>query len=254
MMFPEIPVLSDKYKAAKECGFRYVESGYPYPEPLETVKKAKEESGLQQILINAWPGDLTKGDLGLAALPSRQAEFDEKLELSIAYAKALDCKRMHIQAGNKPKTADPDLEKTYLANIKNAADKLQKEGILALIEPLNTRHTAPNYFLYDIHTAVDYLKRMDHPNVKLQFDFFHIQIMDGNLTANIEKYLPYIGHIQVAQVPDRGEPNLHGEINYKYIFKMLEEKGYDGYIGLEYNPRGNTVEGLKWIQEMGLTL
>ncbi|KAJ8305330.1 hypothetical protein KUTeg_015875 [Tegillarca granosa] len=130
------------------------------------------------------------------------------------------------------------------------------EGILALIEPLNTRHTAPNYFLYDIHTAVDYLKRMDHPNVKLQFDFFHIQIMDGNLTANIEKYLPYIvhvytnirhllvnstyvvGHIQVAQVPDRGEPNLHGEINYKYIFKMLEEKGYDGYIGLEYNPRG----------------
>ncbi|KAL5020927.1 hypothetical protein ScPMuIL_000082 [Solemya velum] len=206
-------------------------------EELQTITKAKHESGLKQVLINTWPGTLENGDLGLAALPNRMTEFREKLELSIQYAKALDCERMHVMAGRKPKYEDEAMEEVYLDNLQYSADRLQRENILALIEPINSRITEPNYFLTDIHKAIEYIKKVNHPNLKLMFDCFHIQIMDGNLTKNIKQYLPYIGHIQIASVPDRGEP-VDGEIDYQYFFKMLDEVGYEGYIGLEYKPRG----------------
>ncbi|XP_041360095.1 putative hydroxypyruvate isomerase [Gigantopelta aegis] len=255
-MFQEEQNLSKRYRAAKDAGFKFVEVGFPYDcgESLESIVNAKKEAGIEQVLVNAYPGDLKNGEMGIAALPHKRKEFQDKLELSIQYARALDCKRMHILAGLQPVYDDKTMEEEYLNNIEYAATRLQKEGILALIEPINSRVSFPKYFLSQPEKALKYVKKVNHPNLKMQFDFFHVQIMDGNLTSKLKEYLPHIGHIQISQVPDRGEPDDGGEINYRYIFKLLEDLHYDGYIGLEYKPRGDTVEGLKWVKEMGYSL
>ncbi|KAK3584574.1 hypothetical protein CHS0354_024622 [Potamilus streckersoni] len=254
MLFNEIQGLANRFAAAKEAGFKFVECTFPYSEPKEDLAAARKCAGLEHVLMNGWPGNMEAGDLGIAAIPGRSDEFQEKLEMSIGYAKALECKRMHLMAGRKTGLDFKDMEKTYLENLQYAADRLQKEGIMALIEPLNTRVTAPNYFLTSPHQALEYIKRIDHPNLKLQFDVFHVQLIAGDLTANLKAALPFIGHIQIAQAPDRGEPDLNGEINYKHVFRVIEEMGYDGYIGLEYKPRGeSTLEGLRWMEELGVT-
>lgn len=253
MMFCEVPTLAERYGAAKAAGFKNVESAFPYFEPLESLRDAKEKAGVEQIVINTWPGDLSKGDIGLAALPDRQQEFESKLDLAIKTAKALNCKRIHVMAGMKPDNCnEAEMESTYIKNVTMAAKKFQPEGITCLIEPLNSRITAPRYFLTDVNKAVEIIKKINLPNLKLQFDFFHIQIMEGNLTKTLEKFLPYVGHIQIAQVPDRGEPDRQGEINFPYVFDLLRKLNYDGFVGLEYKPRGNTLDGLKWIKEYGL--
>uniref|UniRef100_A0A8W8L6P1 Putative hydroxypyruvate isomerase n=1 Tax=Magallana gigas TaxID=29159 RepID=A0A8W8L6P1_MAGGI len=213
MMFSELPTLAERYGAAKAAGFKYVESAFPYFEPLESLRDAKEKAGVEQIVINTWPGDLKKGDVGLAALPDRQQEFESKLDLAIKTAKALNCKRIHVMAGMKPDNCnEAEMESTYIKNVTMAAKKFQPEGITCLIEPLNSRITAPRYFLTDVNK----------------------------------------GHIQIAQVPDRGEPDRQGEINFPYVFDLLRKLNYDGFVGLEYKPRGNTLDGLKWIKEYGL--
>ncbi|BFY99138.1 hypothetical protein BsWGS_02177 [Bradybaena similaris] len=254
MMFQEIPTLEGRYAAARNAGFKYVELTFPYGEPADNLKAALESAGLQQVLINAYPGDLKNGDLGLAAQPSRVADFKAGLETSVMYAKALGCKRMHIMAGLIPEGTNAagkeTMMKTYLDNIIYAADRLSQEGILALIEPVNNRISVPSYFLSVPSEGLEIVKKLNHPNLKLQFDIFHVQIMDGNLTKNIQNFLPYVGHVQLAQVPDRGEPDSNGEINFPYIFSVLEKLGYDGYIGLEYKPRGKTEDGLSWFKEL----
>ncbi|KAH3867284.1 putative hydroxypyruvate isomerase [Dreissena polymorpha] len=254
MLFQDIPSLVGRFRAAKDAGFKYVECTFPYAEGSEELGEACKEAGLQHVLINNWPGKMEKGELGLAALPDRVQDFRMQLELSIEYANCLDCKRMHIMAGRTSRYDHEEMENTYLDNLRFAADRLQKEGIMCLIEPLNSRITAPNYFLNNLHKGVEYIKKVNHPNLKLQFDVFHAQIISGDLTGNLKKYLPFIGHIQIAQVPDRGEPDLNGEVNYKYIFRLLEDIGYEGFIGLEYKPRTTTQEGLKWIKELGIEL
>ncbi|XP_029640085.1 putative hydroxypyruvate isomerase [Octopus sinensis] len=254
MLFTDLPNLSDRFLAAKEAGFRYTECAFPYSEDISVLKAAKEKSGVEHVLINSWPGDLASGQLGIAALTNERKTFRDKLELTIEYAKALDCKRVHIMAAKLPKYSDSAVEETFTDNLQYAADRLMKENIMGLIEPINSRLSVPKYFLDNLHKALKYVQELNHPNLKLQFDFFHVQIMDGNLTANFKDFLPYIGHIQISQVPNRGEPNTDGEINYNYIFKMLQSSNYDGYIGLEYNPVGNTRDGLSWIQQMGLQL
>ncbi|XP_045160266.1 putative hydroxypyruvate isomerase [Mercenaria mercenaria] len=253
MLFQEIPSLLGRFKAAKDAGFKYTECTFPYSEGPEELEKACKEAGVEHVLINSWPGKMEKGELGLAALPDRVQDFRMQLELSIEYANCLNCKRMHVTAGRTSRYKLEEMETTYLENLRFAADRLQKEGIMCLIEPLNSRITAPNYFLNNLQKGVDYIKKINHPNLKLQFDVFHAQIISGDLTGNLKKFLPYIGHIQIAQVPDRGEPDLQGEVNYKYIFQLLEDIGYDGFIGLEYKPRTTTTEGLKWMKEIGVS-
>ncbi|XP_064617178.1 putative hydroxypyruvate isomerase [Liolophura sinensis] len=250
MMFTEFPTLAERYEAAKDAGFKYVEATFPYGEDAGTLAEARRRAGLEHVLINGWPGELSAGDLGIAALRSRKLEFVDKLEMSIKYANALNCKRMHIMAGKRPEAE----EDVYLENIKYAADRLQKEGILALIEAVNSKLSAPGYFMDEPERGLEYVKKINHPNLKFQFDFFHVQIMSGNLTENLKKFLPHIGHIQISQVPDRGEPDDQGEITYPYIFRLLQELGYDGYVGLEYKPRGTTLEGLQWLEKAGCDL
>lgn len=254
MMFQELPKLSDRYQAAKDAGFRYVECTFPYDEPVEVLKAAKEKAGVEQVLINSWPGDQSQGQLGLATLSSKQKEFCDKLELTIDYAKALSCKKVHIMSGKHPKVPDKATEETYLQNIEYAANRLQQEDILGLIEAVNSKISVPNYFLDNPSKAFEYVQKINHPNLKMQFDIFHVQIMNGNLTANLKNWFPAIGHIQIAQAPDRGEPHSDGEINYGYIFKLLESLQYDGFIGLEYKPTGRTTDGLTWIKQFGLQL
>ncbi|KAL8574012.1 hypothetical protein ACOMHN_029459 [Nucella lapillus] len=248
-MFLEIPTLAERYNAAKQAGFQAVEAIFPYSESMESLARAKEESGLEHVLINSFPGEL-----GQAIMPDKIDTFREKLELTIQYAKALGCKRIHVMAGKKPPNCDgallKQMEDTFIANVTYAADRLQKEGILALLEAVNDRISMPNYFLNHPHKALEIVKKVNHPNLKVQFDVFHVQIMDGNITQNLKEQFPYIGHIQISQAPDRSEPDVHGEICFPYVFHLLEQMGYNGHIGCEYKPRGSTLEGLKWMKDL----
>lgn len=252
MMFKELATLSERYMAARDAGFKYVEMAFPYEESVDKLAVAKAASGLDQILINSYPGDLSKGELGLSIFPDRVEEFKQTLEVSIQYAKKLGVKKMHILSGKIPPGTDElmlqKMENTFISNLTYAANRLQQEEILALTEAVNSRISVPTYFLGHPHKALSYVKKINHPNLKVQFDVFHVQVMDGNITQNLKEQFPYIGHIQISQVPDRGEPDENGEICFPYIFHLLEKMGYSGFVGCEYIPRGSTVEGLKWMK------
>ncbi|XP_033868327.1 putative hydroxypyruvate isomerase [Acipenser ruthenus] len=252
-LFNELPEFTQRFQSAAAAGFRAVEAAWLYDADLLELQKAKKESGVEVVLINTPPGDLGNGDCGLGAVPGREADFRRGLELAVKYAKALDCSRIHLMAGRIPmgldRAAAAEMEATFIENLTYAANVLLKEGILGLVEPINTRITDPRYFLNTPHQAVDILQKVGSPNLKLQMDIFHWQIMDGNLTQNIKTYFPLIGHIQIAQVPDRNEPDSQGEVNFQYLFSLLEEMGYQGYVGCEYRPLGNTEDGLGWLRE-----
>uniref|UniRef100_A0AAV2KT97 Putative hydroxypyruvate isomerase n=1 Tax=Knipowitschia caucasica TaxID=637954 RepID=A0AAV2KT97_KNICA len=238
--------------AAAAAGFRAVEAAWPYEEELQELQRAREATGLELVLINTPPGNLGAGELGLGAAPGRQEEFRRGLEQALDYALGLGCKRIHLMAGRVPLGSEreevaPEMERVFIHNLQYAADLLSEKGLTGLIEPINTRITDPRYFLDSPHHAAAILKRVGKPNLKLQMDVFHWQIMDGNLTQNMLKYMSLIDHVQVAQVPDRHEPDSCGEINFLHVWDVLEQN-YSGYIGLEYRPRGSTEEGLGWIR------
>ncbi|CAB1429367.1 unnamed protein product [Pleuronectes platessa] len=253
-LFTELPDFSHRIHAAASAGFQAVEAAWLYDSDLKELQRATAAAGVEVVLINTPPGDVKAGDLGLGAVPGREAEFRQGLLLAIEYAKALDCKRIHLMAGRIPvgsqrKAVVKEMEAIFVQNLTYAADILSKEGITGLIEPINTKITDPRYFLDCPHQAAVILDKVGQPNIKLQMDIFHWQIMDGNLTQNIIKYFPIIGHIQIAQVPGRNEPDSAGELNYTYLFNTLENYGYLGYIGCEYKPLGSTKEGLGWIKD-----
>ncbi|XP_029943507.1 putative hydroxypyruvate isomerase [Salarias fasciatus] len=253
-LFTELPDFGQRLHAAAAAGFRAVEAAWLYDsDPLE-LQRARRAAGVEVVLINTPPGDLDRGDLGLGAVPGREADFRRGLDLAVQYARALDCSRIHLMAGRVPAGSDRtlvyrDMEAVFLQNLSYAADVLSKEGMTGLIEPINTRITEPRYFLDSPHQASEILEKLGKENIRLQMDVFHWQIMDGNLTENIRKYLPLIGHVQIAQVPGRNEPDSDGELDFRYLLGTLERLGYRGYVGCEYKPRGSTVEGLAWIQQ-----
>ncbi|XP_078416990.1 putative hydroxypyruvate isomerase [Cetorhinus maximus] len=252
-LFPELDNLTHRVEAAAQAGFKAVEVAWPYDTEATELRKALEKNGVEIILINTPPGNKARGELGLGALPMQQAEFRTGLDLAVKYAKTVGCKQIHLMAGRVPVGLDrasvtKAMEATFVENLKYAADILSKEGLLGLIEPINTRITDPRYFLNTPHQAAGILQQVDRPNLKLQLDLFHCQIMDGNLTQNIANYFPLIGHVQIAQAPNRNEPDSPGEISYSYIYGLLEKLGYQGFIGCEYTPKGNTVDGLGWLR------
>ncbi|XP_061680668.1 putative hydroxypyruvate isomerase isoform X2 [Syngnathoides biaculeatus] len=252
-LFTELPDFPQRMRAAAEAGFRAVEAAWLYDvHPLE-LRAAKDLHGLEVVLINTPPGDVTAGELGLAALPGREKDFERGLSEAVRYAAALDCKRIHIMAGRIPAGVDggaasQEMEAAFVRNLVFAAELLSQHGMIGLIEPINTRLTDARYFLSSPHQAAAILSKVAKENIKLQMDVFHWQIMDGNLTHNMKQYLPLLGHVQVAQVPGRNEPDSAGEINYDYVFSTLETLGYRGYVGCEYKPRGSTREGLAWLK------
>ncbi|XP_075997683.1 putative hydroxypyruvate isomerase [Genypterus blacodes] len=253
-LFTELPDFSQRMFAAASAGFQAVEAAWPYDSDLLELQRAKEATGLRFALINTPPGDMKASDLGLGAVPGREAEFRQGLDLAVKYARALDCKSIHLMAGRIPVGSDrssvaKEMEAVFVQNLTYAAEILSKAGITGLIEPINTRITDHRYFLHSPHQAAAILEKVGKDNIQLQMDIFHWQIMDGNLTQNIQKYFPLIGHIQVAQVPERNEPDSAGEIDYNYVFRTLEKQGYRGYIGCEYKPQGSTNDGLGWVKD-----
>lgn len=243
-MYQETNNLLERYNMAAKSGFSAVECAFPYSETLDNLVQVKSNANLQQILINAPKGE--PNELGFAAVPNMEDRFRSSIDLAVSYAHALNCSKIHIMAGLVAQPTEVN-HKTYENNLLYAAQIFETKGIMGLIEPIN-KYSASGYYLNSYERAIEVLNKIKSPYLKLQLDIFHLQQINGNLTNNIKSLLPYIGHIQLAQVPNRNEPDTPGEIEYNYIFQLLEELNYDGWIGLEYSPKDGTDKGLSWLR------
>lgn len=245
MMFNDVPFL-DRFGRAAAAGFKGVEYLFPYEFSTDELSERLAEHGLNQVLFNLPPGDFAAGERGIAALPGREVEFRESVDRAIEYARALDCPRLHAMAGLvSDESQRPEMREVYLDNLRYAASRLAEHELTLLIEPINTR-SIPGYFINYQAEGHAILAELGEPNLRVQLDLFHAQIMEGDLLAGFKQFQSGVGHIQIAGVPDRHEPDL-GEVNFPYLFNSLDEAGYDGWIGCEYNPRGLTEEGLGWF-------
>ncbi|WP_147104640.1 2-oxo-tetronate isomerase [Nesterenkonia populi] len=244
MMFTEEPFLR-RFGAAAEAGFRAVEYLFPYEHTSDEISSALQQHGLTQALFNAPPGRWEDGERGIASLPDRDAEFDQGLETALEYARALNCRQVHVMAGIAD-SADPAARQRYVERIRRAAQTAQAHGVRILIEPINPVDM-PGYFLSSVGMGRQILDEIDHSNVGLQLDLYHAQITDGDLSRLIASTAPVTSHIQIAGVPDRHEPDL-GEVNYAYLFERIDSAGYTGWIGCEYRPAAATAEGLDWFR------
>jgi hydroxypyruvate isomerase len=242
-LFPQLDFL-DRFAAAADAGFRFVEYQFPYAWPAPEVAARARAAGVEVVLHNLPAGDMAKGERGIACLPGRAAEFRAGVERAIEYAKAASCPRVNCIAGLAPQDAAHFDQ--LVDNVRYAARRLGEVGMQLLIEPINTR-TVPGFFLTRSSQAVDVLNAAGEGNAFLQYDIFHMQIMEGDLARTIERLLPRIGHMQLADVPGRHEPGS-GEINFAFLLAHLDALGYAGWMGCEYNPRGDTLEGLTWAR------
>jgi hydroxypyruvate isomerase len=246
-MFPEHPFI-ERFAAAAEAGFRAVEFPYPYDHDARELVEHLGAHDLEQVMINSPKGNARTGDHGMACDPQRRGEFEDGIGLAVDYARSMGTSRVHVMAGKRPEGTAPDvLLETYVDNMKFAARALGEHGIKALIEAINTKIDIPGYFLERPSDAVAILRAAEEPNLYLQFDFYHAQIMEGNLTRLFHDALPVTGHIQIADTPGRHEPGT-GEINYAYVFRMIDEAGWDDWVGCEYRPKAATLDGLGWMK------
>lgn len=245
MQFNEVDFL-DRFAAAAKAGYKGAEFLFPYAYSKDELATRLADSGLKQVLFNMPPGDWGKGERGLACLPDRVAEFQESVGQAIDYAKALKCPRLHAMAGIRPQgVAEDTLRATYVANLKFAAAETAKAGLTLVIEPINFRDM-PGFYLNYSRQALDIIAEVGAPNLKLQYDIYHMQRMEGELANTIKANVGVIGHMQLADTPGRHEPGT-GEINYPFLFKVIDEAGYDGWIGCEYVPAAGTEAGLGWF-------
>ncbi len=252
MMYNEHGFL-DRFAAAARDGFGAVEFLFPYEHPAETIAALLRENNLQQVLFNAPPGDWQSGERGITALPGREAEFRAGFERALEYAQALRCPRIHAMAGLVAAGADrPRMRATYMENLAWAAEKAAAEKAEVLIEPIAGRNV-PGYFLQFQAEAHALLEEIGAPNLKVLMDLFHCQVQEGDLAIRMRKYLgdgkpARVSHFQIAGVPERHEPDT-GEVRYEYLFDLMDELGYSGWVGCEYKPRAGTSEGLGWFRK-----
>ena len=238
----------DRFAAAAKAGFKGVEFLFPYAWRPEQIAARLEASGLAQVLFNMPPGNWEAGERGLACLPERKGEFQDGVGKAIAYAKALKCPTVHAMAGLAPDGADPEkLRATYVENLRFAAAETKKAGIGLVIEPINTRDI-PRYYLSTPRQGLAILDAVGSDNLRLQFDIYHAQIMQGDLAPSIEANLARIGHMQLADTPGRNEPGT-GEINWDFLLPFIDRVGYAGWIGCEYKPKAGTDAGLGWARK-----
>ncbi len=267
MMYPELPFL-DRFEAAALDGFKAVEYLFPYAFDAAELAARLKANDLQQVLFNAPPGGRDRasiakawdvdGNRGTACIPGREAEFKAGVELALQYADALKCPRIHLMAGLIPEgMMREDVQATYISNLKWAAAQAAKAGLDVLMEPINTRDI-PRFFLNRQDHAHEIIDLVGAPNLKVQMDLYHCQIVEGDVAMKIRKYLPTgrVAHFQIAGVPERHEPDL-GELNYKYLFDVIDEvsqqSGWQGWVGCEYRPKkggqpGGTSAGLGWLK------
>jgi len=246
MLFNEVDFL-DRFEKAAKAGFKGVEYLFPYAWKKEQLVEKLGAHGLTQVLHNLPAGDWNKGERGIACLPGRETEFQEGVGKAIEYAKALKCPQVNCLVGLTPAGVAPEkVRRTLVANLRFAAAALQKEGIRLLVEALNDKDM-PGFHLVRTADVLALIQEAGHPNLWVQYDVYHMQIMEGNLTKTIQANLNKIAHIQIADNPGRNEPGT-GEINFTNLFKAVDAAGYKGWIGCEYKPAGKTAEGLGWMK------
>jgi hydroxypyruvate isomerase len=245
-LWRELPLV-ERIRRAKAAGFGAVEFHYPYDVPAEAVRAALLDTGLPATGLNTRPGNEAAGELGLSALPGREAEARAAIDEAIDYAKAIGAGAVHVLAG-KLGTNEPQASQTYRNALDYAAGRAEAAGIVVLIEPINQRNV-PGYFLRSSEQAAAIIAELGRTNVKILFDCYHAQISEGDLTRRIAKLLPLIGHIQIAAVPSRAEPD-EGEVAYDRLLKSIDAMGYQGFVGAEYRPRATVEEGLGWLKRL----
>jgi len=242
---------AERIQAAADAGFEAVECQFPYEIEAGEVEARLDRAGVDLVLLNTPAGDFAAGERGLAGLPGREAEFRAGLDRALEYASRLGCPQIHVMAGVKPEgIAREACLEVYRANLRIAADACGRAGKHAVIEPINSRDI-PGYLLNLPAEAAAIIAEVGADGLRLQFDFYHAQIMTGDLARSFERHLPVIGHVQIAGVPERHEPDV-GEINYPYLFELMDRLGYAGWVGCEYFPAAGTEEGLGWAFRYGI--
>lgn len=247
-LFTELPFL-DRFEAAAKAGFKAVEYLNPFEAPKAEIVARLKANGLTQALFNMAHGDWTKGERGMSAIPGREAEYEKAVAAALDLADATGCKRLFSMAGLRHHGAT---RAAYVKNLKRAAKMAAGHGVDVIIEPINTRDI-PGYFLNTTGEARSIIHEVAEPNIGLQFDLYHRQIMEGDVAMAIGEFGSLARHYQIASPPDRGEPD-DGELNHAYLFKLIDQSGFDGYVGCEYKPRKGTVEGLAWAKKLGVSL
>ncbi len=248
MMFNEVDFL-DRFAAAAQAGFTGVEYLFPYDFTAEEIVSRLKDNGLKQVLFNTPAGDWDAGERGLACNPERIDEFREGVAKAIDYARAMECGQLHCMAGLAPEGIDAgELRRTYVENLRYASAEIGKAGIKCLIEMINTRDI-PGFYLNTSAQAEEILAEVGSDNLYIQYDIYHMQIMEGDLAPTMERLLPKIAHMQLADTPGRNEPGT-GEINYAFLFTHIDAIGYKGWIGCEYKPAKTTQEGLGWMKAL----
>jgi hydroxypyruvate isomerase len=247
-LFTEVPFL-DRFEAAAGAGFKAVESTNVYEASAEDVGARLKANGLALALFNTPAGNPEAGERGLTAIPGREKDFQASFETTLRYAEATGGRKVHMLAGLVHHGAR---RATYVANLRRAARQAAGAGVELLIEPIN-RRDIPGYFLNKTHEARSVIHEVGEPNLGLQLDLYHRQVEEGDVATAIKEFGPLARHYQIASPPDRGEPDA-GELNYTWLFKLIDESGFDGWVGCEYRPRRGTIEGLGWAAACGVTL
>jgi 2-dehydrotetronate isomerase len=249
-LYQDIPFLQ-RFGAAAAHGFKAVEILFPYEAPAADVAAELKKHNLTQALFNLPPGDWAKGERGLAALPGREDEFAAALDKALDYAKALECRTLHVMSGMIASGADVKaMHRTLVSNLKKACDRTAKLDLTVVLEPINHRDI-PGYFTNTTDQVKAIIEEVGAPHLKLQLDLYHLQVTEGDLQKRMERLFPLTAHVQIAGNPDRNEPDL-GEANHLYLLDVLDRLGYDGYVGLEYRPRTTTAAGLGWAAKYGI--
>lgn len=249
-LFPELPFL-DRFAAAAKAGFTAVEYASPYEYPASELRARLDGNGLKQVLINSPAGDRSKGERGFACLPGREGTFRDSLGQALDYAVALGCPCIHVMGGAPPADLPYDTALAlYAANLAWAGEKGLAAGVRLVIEPLNPRD-APGYILRTQEQGAAIVEAIGRDRLGLQFDLYHCQTAQGDVTTRLARLLPVIAHMQLADVPARHEPGT-GEIGWEFVFRRIDELGYRGWVGCEYTPLGDTVEGLEWRTRYGV--
>ena len=250
-LWPDLPLL-DRIDAAAAAGFKAIELHWPYEVAAADVYAKCKRSGLRLLGINTVRGDVAKGEFGLGALPGRQAEFQASVDQSILYCTQAGGTFIHCMAGKIDPSASTEARSTFIQNLREASAKAAPHGITLLLEPLNSRD-APGYFYATAEEGAAIIEETGCANIRLMFDCYHVGVAEGDVLSKLNRFFPIIGHIQIAAVPSRAEPD-EGELDYRGVFQTIERLDYDGYIGCEYKPRAQTKAGLSWIEAFGLAL
>ena len=250
-LWPDRPLL-EKIDAAAAAGFKAVELHWPYDVPARDVKARCDGHGLKLLGVNTVRGDLGKGENGLGALKGREAEFQAAVDQSIRFCVEAGGTAVHCMAGRVEPEDRVEARKLFVRNLQEASAKAAPHGLTLLLEPLNVKD-APGYFYSTLAEGATVIEEADCHNIKLMFDAYHVGVTEGDVVAKLERYYPIVGHVQIAAVPTRAEPD-EGTFKWAPFFAALERLGYSGWVGAEYKPRAETDAGLGWVKTLGVTL